>query len=71
MHPNVQKDNPGMCPECGMKLLPQKEHKSSHQEHNKHEGHSLQMFIKKYGGWIFTRGVFVAVNAMAMRSKKI
>jgi len=56
MHPEVQRDAPGMCPECGMRLLPQKESEKpghsgdSDSGHNKHEGHSTQMFLRKF--WV-------------------
>jgi len=52
MHPEVQKDKPGMCPDCGMNLIPQKskEKPKMHEGHNKHEGHSLSMFQNKF--WI-------------------
>lgn len=63
MHPNVQQDKPGMCPECGMNLLQAKkkivksDHSiSGHDMHgmsmkerlNKHEGHNVNMFAKKF-----------------------
>ena len=46
MHPNVVQDRPGMCPECGMNLVPT-EKKS---EHDKHEGHKTFSFLQKF--WI-------------------
>ncbi len=53
MHPEVRRDAPGRCPECGMELLPVKE--TAHAAHemtapDKHEGHSLAMFARKF--WI-------------------
>lgn len=33
MHPEVQSDEPGNCPKCGMKLV-EKEKKSKHQTKN-------------------------------------
>ena len=48
MHPNVKQDHEGMCPECGMKLVPVED--KSHQEHNKHEGHKTNIFKLKF--WV-------------------
>jgi len=60
MHPNVVSDKPGLCPECGMALLPQKNHESriknhessNHEEHglDKHKGHSTNIFKVKF--WV-------------------
>ena len=54
MHPDVQQDQPGHCPECGMSLLPvkrkvkeQSEH-DDHKEHDKHAGHSPNVFKQKF-----------------------
>ncbi|MEK7610346.1 MAG: copper-translocating P-type ATPase [Patescibacteria group bacterium] len=44
MHPEVQQSRPGMCPECGMSLVPIK-HSTS-----KHAGHSTAMFMRKF--WV-------------------
>jgi len=52
MHPNVIKDKPGMCPECGMNLVPVKK-TVQHEEHDgfsKHEGHQVNIFKKKF--WV-------------------
>lgn len=55
MHPSVQQDAPGMCPECGMNLVVVKE-KHSHEhnvvtkQHDKHEGHTVNMFAQKF--WV-------------------
>jgi Cu2+-exporting ATPase len=53
MHPEVRQDNEGICPKCGMKLLPEikKEKKDEHSEHsgfNKHEGHSTNIFKVRF-----------------------
>ncbi|MBI4992026.1 MAG: heavy metal translocating P-type ATPase [Candidatus Harrisonbacteria bacterium] len=54
MHPEIQRQKPGLCPECGMKLVPaeRKEGKSVDAESiaDKHAGHSTQMFLRKF--WI-------------------
>lgn len=63
MHPNVRSGTPGICPECGMALVPirgkEKVRGKGHGEHarhaaedarDKHAGHSLAMFIRKF--WI-------------------
>ena len=52
MHPEVMQDRPGMCPECGMQLVSTKKKKSStaHEGHDKHAGHSTQVFFRKF--WI-------------------
>ena len=59
MHPEIRQSKPGMCPECGMGLIPIKsketdssEHgcHSSHKEPNKHAGHRTESFLKKF--WI-------------------
>lgn len=58
MHPEIKQDKPGRCPECGMNLVPTKKEKKrgreikhkEHRGHDRHEGHSLAMFIRKF--WI-------------------
>jgi len=52
MHPEIRQDNPGMCPECGMQLVPAKKKKSDmdHGTHDKHAGHSTVMFLRKF--WV-------------------
>ncbi len=52
MHPEIVQDKPGMCPECGMQLVPTKKKKGSmgHEGHDKHAGHSTRMFFRKF--WI-------------------
>jgi len=58
MHPEIKKDAPGMCPECGMNLVPLGEkamhhhmHHDKHEkpkEHDKHKGHSTNIFKAKF-----------------------
>lgn len=50
MHPEIRKDQSGMCPECGMSLVPAKEKNDLHKNHDKHAGHSTEMFFRKF--WI-------------------
>lgn len=51
MHPEVRQGKPGMCPKCGMNLLPVRaahEHGKSKETFNKHEGHDVNIFAKKF-----------------------
>jgi len=59
MHPDIQQDKPGLCPECGMNLVPIKKkpsvmdrsHGARHMNHGsqgKHAGHSSNMFKQKF-----------------------
>ncbi|HEU4965947.1 MAG TPA: heavy metal translocating P-type ATPase [Candidatus Saccharimonadales bacterium] len=52
MHVDVQRDMPGLCPECGMNLVPAKPNKThtvmDHADHDKHAGHSPNMFKQKF-----------------------
>ena len=47
-------DQPGNCPECGMKLVEieekeeRKHKKHGHEDHNKHAGHRAEDFLKKF-----------------------
>ena len=47
MHPEVRRERPGLCPECGMQLLPEKNERPAP---GKHEGHTLAAFAGKF--WI-------------------
>lgn len=49
MHPEIVQERPGMCPECGMNLVPTKA-KMNHAEHDKHAGHKTESFLQKF--WI-------------------
>lgn len=63
MHPEIMQEKPGMCPECGMALVPVKgkkmkdghNHSGHAMEHgtddyNKHAGHKTTSFLTKF--WI-------------------
>lgn len=62
MHPEIMQDKPGMCPECGMALVPVKGKKmkatqdhsghdmGGHDDYNKHAGHKTTSFLTKF--WI-------------------
>lgn len=53
MHPEIQQDQPGMCPECGMALvINHKPLKTSNkdQDHDRHAGHSTDQFLRKF--WV-------------------
>lgn len=51
MHQEVHKDKEGLCPHCGMKLVLDKSKKKEthkHEGHDKHAGHSINIFKKKF-----------------------
>jgi P-type Cu2+ transporter len=54
MHSEVVQDHPGLCPECGMNLIPAKEKKMSddmaHMDHGSHAGHGTNIFKIKF--WV-------------------
>src|SRR3989338_1551163 len=63
MHPEIMKEKPGMCPECGMALVETRDkrqgtrderrgtRKNGEQgEYNKHGGHSTAAFLRKF--WV-------------------
>src|SRR3989338_2116696 len=62
MHPEVKREGSGMCPECGMNLILEKDHKEhgERKEHDKRAGHVTQDFLKKF--WVsFVLTVFVVL----------
>lgn len=49
MHPEITKNDPGMCPECGMALVrTRKGGKKKKKGYDKHAGHSTKMFLRKF-----------------------
>lgn len=45
MHPEVRRSQPGICPKCGMNLVPEE---SKKEDYNKHAGHKAENFLKKF-----------------------
>ncbi len=52
MHPEIMQERPGMCPECGMNLVPTKASPKKHGDEmpDKHAGHKTSSFLTKF--WI-------------------
>src|SRR3989338_2190248 len=53
MHPEIHSDKEGLCPECGMRLIPSTIKQTGHGDHdnfNKHKGHSTNVFKTKF--WV-------------------
>ncbi len=54
MHPEIMREKPGLCPECGMNLVPMKPKKAQGgmdmSDFNKHEGHHTNIFKRKF--WV-------------------
>ena len=55
MHPEIIQNKPGLCPECGMRLIATREKPSMHREHreapfDKHEGHHTNIFKRRF--WV-------------------
>ncbi len=48
MHPEVQKDERGTCPECHMALEKKTIDANDSHDHDKHAGHSINMFRNKF-----------------------
>lgn len=48
MHPDVTSDKPGMCPKCHMALEKTKVQPPHEHDHDKHAGHSPNMFKQKF-----------------------
>lgn len=59
MHPEVQEENPGKCPKCGMKLVPiEKEVKHEGIDHSemKHGDHTMKPISQMPAGRSFSSG---------------
>src|SRR3989344_3868034 len=52
MHPEIHSDKDGLCPECGMRLVPSTKQMAhgEHDDFNKHKGHSTNIFKTKF--WV-------------------
>ncbi len=65
MHPEIKQDRPGMCPECGMNLVPDRSGRAPREYHapghhgkpspaaavaGRHAGHKTESFLRKF--WI-------------------
>lgn len=53
MHPEVSSEKPGLCPECGMNLVPSKADEQAHHGpggHDTHEGHTVNIFKIRF--WV-------------------
>mgnify|MGYP001558558034 FL=1 len=51
MHSEIKRDRPGMCPECGMNLVPEKKKNlKNHDARDKHAGHSVVMPARRSRG---------------------
>lgn len=49
MHPEIRRESAGICPECGMNLvLVTNSQHPERKEHDKHAGHSTEMFFRKF-----------------------
>ena len=53
MHPEVKEPQPGLCPDCGMNLVKSqsskpKVQKGEHETHDRHKGHSVNIFKAKF-----------------------
>lgn len=47
MHPEITKDSPGLCSECGMQLV---ETRKKNNEYDKHSGHTVNIFKTRF--WV-------------------
>lgn len=50
MHPEVSRNDPGICPECGMKLVPGKGKNGSHENLGEHGRHKANVFKVRF--WV-------------------
>jgi len=71
MHPEVRQEKPGMCPKCGMNLVPAKKKAKKirdHQQHDKHAGHSTEAFLHKF--WVVL-GLTIPILAYSEIMEKV
>ncbi|MDP3794620.1 MAG: HAD-IC family P-type ATPase, partial [bacterium] len=51
MHPEIKWGAPGICPQCGMRLVPARAHRPGAQRnHGRHEGHTTAAFARRF--WV-------------------
>ncbi|MBI2024636.1 MAG: heavy metal translocating P-type ATPase [Candidatus Harrisonbacteria bacterium] len=50
MHPKIRQESAGLCPECGMNLVPTRAKPKKDKEFDKHHGHSTNVFKMKF--WV-------------------
>ena len=62
MHPHIEQDQPGKCPECGMDLVP-KDERGAHKE-----GGHQQMIIEMRSKWLWTNFTVISLGAWLMSS---
>lgn len=48
MHPKIREMEPGLCPICGMGLVPARNGHTDHSASDKHAGHKTDDFLKKF-----------------------
>lgn len=68
MHPEIIQDMSGMCPECGMNLVPMKQKTKDNDEYDKHAGHKPQSFLQKF--WV-TAALTIPILAYSEIAEKI
>lgn len=48
MHPEEKQNTPGMCPQCGMKLVLDKRNQQQKEKHDNHGSHKGNVFARKF-----------------------
>lgn len=73
MHPEVQQDLPGNCPECGMALVRNQNSKTKTQNlgHGRHEGHSTSAFLRKFWVSLILTIPVIAYSGLGRETLKI
>jgi hypothetical protein len=65
MHPEVEQDQPGKCPKCGMDLVPKEEKGMAlHGEHSDH----LEMTRQMRGKWLWTNSTIIMLGLWLVSS---